>query len=289
MLSQVADAAREGARGGELVPTVLTFAPHPRQFFAEQNRRPELSPPQINGLRDKLCALEQAGIEQVVLARFNRAFAEMSAQDFIEKLLIQGLQAKWLIVGEDFRFGRQRSGDVALLKKIGAQHGLHVDTLSEVKDLNGHRVSSSEVRAALATGDLTQAQSLLGRPYTMTGHVVHGKKLGRTLNMPTVNMRVTPRCAARSGIYVVRVHGLAQTALSGVASLGVRPTVEDDGRILLETHLFDVNIDAYGKLIRVELLKHLRDEEKFPDLPTLTAAMHSDAQHARAYFAPHGL
>ena len=119
MLSQVADAARGGARGGALVPTVLTFAPHPRQFFAEQNRRPELSPPQINGLRDKLCALEQAGIEQVVLARFNRAFAEMSAQDFIEKLLIQGLQAKWLIVGEDFRFGRQRSGDVALLKKSG--------------------------------------------------------------------------------------------------------------------------------------------------------------------------
>jgi riboflavin kinase/FMN adenylyltransferase len=150
-------------------------------------------------------------------------------------------------------------------------------------------VSSSEVRAALATGDVTQAQSLLGRPYTMTGHVVHGKKLGRTLNMPTLNMRVTPRCAARSGIYVVRVHGLAPQALTGVASLGVRPTVEDDGRILLETHLFDINIDAYGKLICVELLKHLRDEEKFPDLPTLTAAMHADAQHARAYFAPHGL
>jgi riboflavin kinase/FMN adenylyltransferase len=285
MLSQVADAARARA----LVPTVLTFEPHPRQFFAEKNRRPELSPPQINGLRDKLNALSQAGIEQVLLARFNQSFAAMSAQDFVEKLLITGLNAHWLIVGEDFRFGRQRSGDVALLKKMGPHYGLEVHTLSEVKDLKGHRVSSSEVRAALAAGDLTQAQSLLGRPYAMTGHVVHGKKLGRTLNMPTLNMRVTPRCAARSGIYVVRVHGLAPQALSGVASLGVRPTVEDDGRILLETHLFDVNIDAYGKLIRVELLKHLRDEEKFPDLPTLTAAMHADAQHARAYFAPHGL
>jgi riboflavin kinase/FMN adenylyltransferase len=242
MLSQVAEAARARA----LVPTVLTFAPHPRQFFAEKNRRPELSPPQINGLRDKLSALSQAGVEQAVLARFNQNFAEMSAEDFIEKLLIKGLKARWLIVGEDFR-------------------------------------------AALATGDLTQAQSLLGRPYSMTGHVVHGKKLGRTLNMPTLNMRVTPRCAARSGIYVVRVHGLGPESLPGVASLGVRPTVEDDGRILLETHLFDINIDAYGKLICVELLKHLRDEEKFPDLPTLTAAMHADAQHARAYFAPHGL
>jgi len=285
MLSQVAQAASARA----LVPTVLTFAPHPRQFFAERNRRPELSPPQINGLRDKLSALSQAGIEQVVLARFNQKFADMSAEDFIEKLLIQGLNARWLIVGDDFRFGRQRAGDLALLKKMGPQFGLEVNTLADVKDLKGHRVSSSEVRAALAAGDLLQAQGLLGRPYAMTGHVVHGKKLGRTLNMPTLNMRVAPRCAARTGIYVVRVHGLAQQALSGVASLGVRPTVEDDGRILLETHLFDVNLDAYGKLIRVELLKHLRDEEKFPDLPTLTAAMHADAQHARAYFAPHGL
>lgn len=285
MLSHVTDAAR--AR--ELVPTVLTFEPHPRQFFADQNRRPELSPPHINGLRDKLSALSQAGIEQVMLARFDQEFADMSAQDFIEKLLINGLNARWLIVGEDFRFGRQRSGDVALLKKVGPQFGLDVHTLTEVKDQQGHRVSSSEVRATLAAGDLTHTQSLLGRPYAMTGHVVHGKKLGRTLNMPTLNMRVTPRCAARSGIYVVRVHGLAPQALPGVASLGVRPTVEDDGRILLETHLFDVNIDAYGKLIRVELLKHLRDEEKFPDLPTLTAAMHADAKHARAYFAPHGL
>jgi len=283
MLSHVTDAAR--AR--ELVPTVLTFEPHPRQFFADQNRRPELSPPHINGLRDTLSALSQAGIEQVILARFNQEFADMSAQDFIQKLLINGLNARWLIVGEDFRFGRQRSGDVALLKKVGPQYGLEVHTLSEVKDQRGHRVSSSEVRATLAAGDLTRTQSLLGRPYAMTGHVVHGKKLGRTLNMPTLNMRVTPRCAARSGIYVVRVHGLAPQPLPGVASLGVRPTVEDDGRILLETHLFDVNIDAYGKLIRVELLKHLRDEEKFPDLPTLTAAMHADAQHARAYFAPH--
>ena len=282
MLSQVTGAARARA----LVPTVLTFEPHPRQFFAEKNRRPELSPPQINGLRDKLSALKQGGIEQVVLARFNQNFAEMSAHDFIEGLLIN---ARWLIVGEDFRFGRQRSGDVALLKKVGPQLGLEVHTLSEVKDQLGHRVSSSEVRAALAAGDLTQAQSLLGRPYAMTGHVVHGQKLGRTLNMPTLNLRVTPRCAARSGIYVVRVHGLTEQALPGVASLGVRPTVEDNGRILLESHLFDVNIDAYGKLIRVELLKHLRDEEKFPDLPTLTAAMHADAQHARAYFAPHGL
>jgi riboflavin kinase/FMN adenylyltransferase len=215
--------------------------------------------------------------------------AEMSASDFITKWLAVELNVRWLLVGEDFRFGRQRTGDVKLLKELGQLYGIEVHTLGDITDEQGHRISSSEVRGALAAGDVRRAANLLGRPFGMTGHIVHGKKLGRTLNMPTMNMRVTPRCAARSGIYVVRAHGLGPTALPGVASLGVRPTVEDDGRILLETHLFDLNVDAYGKLVRVELLQHLRDEEKFPDLPTLTAAMHADAQHARAYFALHGL
>jgi len=279
----------EAAARLNLTPTVLTFTPHPRQYFAQINHRPELSPPQITGLRDKLTALAHAGIERVVLARFNRAMADMSAADFVTQWLAIELNVKWLLVGEDFRFGRQRAGDVHLLRELGQQCGIEVHTLSDVTDEHGHRISSSEVRAALAAGDVTRAASLLGRPYGMTGHIIHGKKLGRTLNMPTMNMRVTPRCAARSGIYVVRAHGLCPDPIAGVASLGVRPTVENDGRILLETHLFDMNVDAYGKLVCVELLQHLRDEEKFPDLPTLTAAMHADAQHARAYFALHGL
>ena len=285
MLEQVCTAARLQA----LLPTVLTFAPHPREYFARLNHRPELSPPQISGLRDKLTALAACGIEQIIVAKFNRAMAEMSATDFVTQLLIEELGVRWLLVGEDFRFGRQRTGDLDLLKTLGRQHGMQVQTMLDVTDDHGHRVSSSEVRAALATGDLTHAAHLLGRPYSMSGHVIHGQKLGRTLNMPTMNMTVTPRCAARSGIYVVRVHGLGSDPLPGVASLGVRPTVEDGGRILLETHLLTTNLDAYGKLICVELLQHVRDEEKFPDLPTLTAAMHADAQHARAYFALHGL
>ena len=285
MLEQVCTAARLQA----LLPTVLTFAPHPREYFSRLNHRPELSPPQISGLRDKLTALVACGIEQIIVAKFNRAMAEMSATDFVTQLLIEELGVRWLLVGEDFRFGRQRTGDLDLLKTLGRQHGMQVQTMLDVTDDHGHRVSSSEVRAALATGDLKHAAHLLGRPYCMSGHVIHGQKLGRTLNMPTMNMRVTPRCAARSGIYVVRVHGLGPDPLPGVASLGVRPTVEDGGRILLETHLLTTNLDAYGKLIRVELLQHVRDEEKFPDLPTLTAAMHADAQHARAYFALHGL
>jgi riboflavin kinase / FMN adenylyltransferase len=285
MIAQVCEAAdRLG-----LSPTILTFAPHPRQYFAHLNRRPELSPPQITGLRDKLTALACAGINRVVLARFNQSMAEMTASDFVTQWLAIELNVRWVLVGEDFRFGRQRAGDIHLLKELGHQCGIEVHTLSDITDEQGRRISSSEVRGALAAGEMSRAASLLGRPYGMTGHIVHGKKLGRTLDMPTMNMRVTPRCAARSGIYVVRAHGLGSSPLPGVASLGVRPTVENDGRILLETHLFDLNVDAYGKLVRVELLQHLRDEEKFPDLPTLTAAMHADAQHARAYFALHGL
>ncbi len=285
MLDRVCYAAQALA----LCPTVLTFSPHPRQYFARINHRPELSPPQITGLRDKVTELAAAGIKRVMIARFNQALAEMSAQDFVTRLLVGELKTRWLLVGEDFRFGRQRGGDLDLLRKLGRQHGMHVDGLNDITDVKGSRISSSAVRAALAAGDLTQAAHLLGRRFAMSGHVIHGKKLGRTLNMPTMNMRVTPRCAARSGIYAVLVHGLAPKPLPGVASLGVRPTVEDDGRILLETHLFDANVDAYGKLVRVELLQHLRDEEKFPDLPTLKAAMHADAQHARAYLARHGL
>lgn len=283
------DLVCKAAQAQSLCPTVLTFSPHPRQYFAGVNHRPELSPPQITGLRDKVTELAAAGIERVMVARFNRAMAEMSAPEFVTNLLIGQLNTRWLLVGEDFRFGRQRAGDIDLLRSLGRAHGMQVEGLVDITDSKGARISSSAVRAALAAGDLVQAAHLLGRSYAMRGHVIHGKKLGRTLNMPTMNMRVTPRCAARSGIYAVLVHGLGPQPLPGVASLGVRPTVEDNGRILLETHVFDTNIDAYGKLVRVELLQHLRDEEKFPDLPTLTAAMHADAQHARAYLARHGL
>lgn len=285
MLAQLCQAARRLS----LLPSVLTFYPHPREYFAKLHHRPELSVPTISGLRDKVTALADAGIEQIILAKFDQHMAEMSAESFIKQFLIEELSVRWLLVGEDFRFGRQRLGDVAMLKSLGKELGMEVSTMADVTDKHGHRISSSEVRSALAAGDLAHASHLLGRNFGISGHVIHGKKLGRTLNMPTLNLRVTPKCAARSGIYVAKVYGLGDKPLAGVASLGVRPTVEDDGRILLETHVFDTTIDAYGKLIRVDLLQHLRDEEKFPDLPTLTAAMHADAQHARNYFALHGL
>ena len=285
MLAQVRSAAAE--RG--ITPAVMTFEPHPREYFATLNQRPELAPARISGLRDKLDALARCGVERVVVERFNARLAEMSPEDFIDRLLVQGMDAQWLLVGPDFRFGHKRRGDIALLRDAGRRHGFHVETLDDVTDAHGQRISSSEVRAALAVGDLARAGELLGHPYHLSGHVIHGRKLGRTLGYPTLNLRVAPRCAARAGIYAVRVHGLEARPLAAVASLGVRPTVEDHGRVLLEAHVLDARVDAYGKLVRIEFLQMLRDEEKFPDLPSLTAAIAEDARNARAYFAVHGL
>lgn len=267
----------------------MTFEPHPREYFARRLQRPELAPTRISGLRDKLSALADHGVGQIIVQRFDKRLADMSADTFVKDLLVDALQTRWLLVGEDFRFGRQRSGDLTLLRQAGATYGFEVMTLADVTDRRGQRVSSSEVRAALALGDLARTEHLLGRPFQISGHVIHGQKLGRTLGFPTLNLRVAPRCAARSGIYVVRVHGLGEHPRPAVASLGVRPTVEDNGRVLLESHLLDGPADAYGKLIAVEFLHKLRDEEKFSDLPSLTAAIADDAQNARAYFAVHGL
>ncbi len=285
ILERVCQAALQ--RG--LTPSVMTFEPHPRDYFARRHQRPELAPTRISGLRDKVAALAAAGIEQVLIEPFDARLAEMSANAFIEELLVQGLDTRWLLVGEDFRFGHKRSGDIELLREAGLHYGFEVLTLADVTDRHGHRISSSEVRNALAAGDLPRAAHLLGQPMRMSGHVIHGRKLGRELGFPTMNLRVAPRCAARSGIYVVRVCGLGPQPLAGVASLGVRPTVEDAGRVLLEVHLLDESLDAYGKLVSVEFLHMLRDEEKYPDLPTLTAAIAEDARNARAYFAVHGL
>lgn len=272
-----------------LLPTVMTFTPHPRAFFAHRGQRPELIPTQISGLRDKILLLAEQGIGQVVIQRFDQHLADMSAEDFIRKLLVRGLNTRWLLVGEDFRYGHKRTGDIALLRRLGDECGFAVRTLADVGDVHGQRISSSALRTALAVGNLARSQELLGRSYRISGHVIHGRKLGRDLGFPTLNMRVPAPCAARSGIYVVRVHGLGEKALPGVASLGVRPTIADHGALLLETHILDRSVDAYGKLVCVEFLEFLRDEESFPDLMTLTAAIRQDAQGARDYFASHGL
>lgn len=285
MLERVRDAGK--TRG--LTPSVLTFDPHPRTYFARMQGVPHQAPLKINGLRDKLNRIAGAGIEQIALLRFNAAMAHMSPEAFVRGLLVEQLHMRWLMVGPDFRFGHRRGGDVQLLTKMSAELGFELEVLSEVIDQDGQRISSSQVRQAMQAGDMSRAAALLGQPWRVTGRVLHGKKLGRTLGFPTLNLKVSDNTAARFGIYVVRVHGLGSSPLPGIASLGKRPTVDDDLGVLLETHILDANVDAYGKLVSVELLQHVRDEQKFPDLTSLTAAMQGDRQHAKDYFAHHGL
>lgn len=285
ILARVAQVAAQR----QLTSTVMTFQPHPRIYFARKGNRPELMPTQISSLRDKVWGIARLQIQQLALIRFNQAFASLSADEFVEQVLITGLNTRWLLVGEDFRYGNRRSGDIEHLRRAGRRSGFEVEIITDVVDEHGHRISSSEVRTALAVGNLERAEHLLGHPYRISGHVIHGKKLGRTLGYPTLNIPVPQLCAARSGIYVVRAHGLAAQPLNGVASLGVRPTVDHAGHVMLEVHLLDCNIDAYGKLTRIEFLKFLRDEEKFPDLETMTAAIQDDERRARDYFALHGL
>ncbi|GAB3371994.1 bifunctional riboflavin kinase/FAD synthetase [Massilia agri] len=262
---------------------VMTFEPHPREYFARRTGDLSKAPARIANLRDKLGDLERAGIDRVIVEHFNEHFASQSPQDFIERVLVDGLHVKWLMVGDDFRFGAKRAGDIAMLQQAGREFGFQVETLSAVMH-GARRISSSAVREALREADFGATQELLGHPYAMSGHVIHGQKLGRTLGFPTLNLRVAHR-PALCGIFVVQVHGLADQPLPAVASLGVRPTVEDAGRMLLEVHVFDYNEPAYGKLVRVEFLAKLRDEEKYVDLATLTAAIEGDALQARAFFA----
>ncbi|KQQ87967.1 bifunctional riboflavin kinase/FAD synthetase [Massilia sp. Leaf139] len=268
-----------------LEAAVMTFEPHPREYFARRSGDLSRAPARIANLRDKLEDLAQAGIDRVIVEHFNEQFASISPQDFIERVLVDGLHVKWLMVGDDFCFGAKRAGTVAMLMEAGREYGFHVETLPTVRE-GEQRISSSAVRAALAAGDLQATNALLGHPYAMSGHVIHGAKLGRTLGFPTLNLRVAHRPALQ-GIFVVQVHGLAEQPLPAVASLGVRPTVEDAGHMLLEVHIFDYDRPCYGKLVRVEFLEKLRDEEKYVDLDTLTAAIHRDAEQARAWFATH--
>lgn len=275
---------REAADRLGIETAVMTFEPHPREYFAALSGDPARAPRRIANLRDKLQALEACGVDRVVVEHFGASFASQSPERFIEEVLVGGLHVKWLIVGDDFRFGAKRAGDFRLLTEAGRRFGFEVVALPTV--MHGEaRISSSAVREALDAGDFFRAQELLGHPYAISGHVQHGRKLGRTIGFPTLNLKIAHKRPAVSGIFVVQVHGLAEHPLPAVASLGVRPTVEDNGRVLLEVHIFDFSGNCYGKLVRVEFLQKLRDEEKYDTLEALTHAIDNDARAAREFFA----
>jgi len=265
---------------------VMTFEPHPRDFFAHRMGKPEAAPSRVASLRDKLSELERCGIDQTVVLRFDAAFAGQTPQAFIDDVLVRGLHAKYVLVGDDFRFGAKRAGDYAMLDAAGASAGFDVARMMSY-EVHGLRVSSSAVREALSRGEMERAATLLGRPYSISGHVVHGRKLGRQLGFRTLNLRFPHAKPAAMGIFVVRVHGLADRPLPGVASLGVRPTVEDAGRVLLETHCLEWPFgeeEGYGACVRVELLHKLHDELRYHSLDALREGIARDEADARAWF-----
>ena len=260
----------------------MTFEPHPKEFFS-----PDQAPPRILNLRDKLAALAGLGIDRVVVEHFNTTFAKLSPEEFVAEIIVKRLNAKWILIGDDFCYGAKRAGNFASLKAAGEKYGFEVSSIQTIQE-NGERISSSALRSALASGNMKLAEILLGRPYAISGHVIHGQQLGRQLGFPTLNLAVANhlhhRKPATTGIFTAQVIGLSDKPLPAVASLGVRPTVEDEGRVLLETHIFDYQQDVYGKIVSVELLEKIRDEEKYDSLDALTNAIAADASHARNYF-----
>jgi riboflavin kinase/FMN adenylyltransferase len=265
---------RERARASNLGAVVVSFEPLPREFFAHGRAVPRLS-----SRREKIEQFHDAGIDRALLLRFNAALAAMSAQDFVEQVLVRRLNAREVWVGEGFRFGHARSGDVELLQRLGREHGFVAHALEPVV-IEGERISSSAIREALAGGSFDLAARWLGRPFTIGGHVVRGQQLGRKLGYPTANLCLGSRTSPVDGIFAVRVHGIGEKVRPGVASLGVRPTV--NGREpLLEAHLFDFDGDLYGRRIQVEFVEKLRDEEKFSDLDAMVKQIDRDAAQAR--------
>jgi riboflavin kinase / FMN adenylyltransferase len=273
MLARLCEMSRELA----LPAAVLTFEPHPREFFA-----PDAAPARLTTLREKLDCLAELGVERVYVVRFDHNFAAMSPDHFVSRLLVENLNVRWLLVGDDFRFGAQRGGDYAQLARAAARFNFQLESMHSIS-VAGERVSSTSVRDALAQGNFAKAKLLLGRPYTIAGRVAHGKKLGREIGFPTANIALKRKSAPFTGIYAVKLHGIESVSLPAVASLGVRPTVMAGAEPVLEVHVFDFNADIYGRRVKVEFLHKLRDEEKYPDLETLRRQIERDAEHARQY------
>jgi len=271
------------SRATGLPSAVLTFEPHPREYFTHENR-----PIRLTSLREKILRIADQGVDRLYIGRFNARFAALTAEQFIEDILIRGLCARHLMIGDDFRFGKGRQGDFAMLEAAGQSVGFSVEAMHTLVH-EGERVSSSAVRAALAEGDMPHAARLLGRPYSISGRVMHGDKIGRSIGFPTANIQLKHRSPPLMGIYTVSVEGLADKPWPGVASVGVRPTINDAGRPTLEVHLFDWTAECYGAHLKVNFLAKQRDEERYDTLDALTAQIARDANQARAYFAQNPL
>lgn len=269
--------ARLTARAASVgaAPTVLTFEPHPREVFT-----PDAAPSRLTSLREKLEILRALGVAHAHVCRFTKGFAALSADDFVRRILVDGLKARYILIGDDFRFGAKRAGDFDMLLAYGEKYGFKAEAMHTV-EAAGQRASSTAVREALAGGDMALAAQLLGRPYSISGRVVGGDQLGRKIGYPTANILLKHNRPPLKGVFAVRVQGLSTANWPGVANLGTRPSVRPDGKPTLEVHLFDLDRNLYGHHLRVEFLHKLRDEVKFPSFDALVAQIHRDAQLAR--------
>ena len=295
-------ACREAASRLGLQPAAMTFAPLPREYFAQLKNDASLAPARLMSVTEKLAALSRADIRHAFIPRFDQTFAAQSPGEFMSRL--KALNVKWLMVGEDFRFGAKRIGDVASLREYGAANGFVVETMADIEDASGARISSTAIRTALGNGDLETARRMLGRPYSIIGRVTHGKKLGRTLGFPTANVSLTARKPALVGVFAVKLRlcfkdvknatrgleGVVRTsegnddAFQGVANLGTNPVVSIDNRHHLEVFLFDFSSDLYGKRVQVTFIEKIRDEQNFsgPDaLKALVKQMRDDCDRAK--------
>ncbi len=274
VLGQLAEKAEQLG----LPTTVVTFEPHPQEWFF-----PDRAPPRLTRLREKLTALRRYSVDRVLVLRFDARLAAMEAAAFVERILVGGLGVRHVVVGDDFRFGRNRAGDFAFLRAMGARHGFDVVAMHSFR-IDGERVSSTRIREALAAGDMDTAEKLLGRPYRMCGRVAHGDRRGRDIGFPTANLHLHRRASPVLGVFAVEVFGVPGEPVPGVANVGVRPTV-DGTRALLEVHLLDFAGDIYGRYVQVDFLHKLRDERRFASFDALRAQIRRDVEAARAWFA----
>ena len=274
VLGQLAEKAAEL----NLPTTLITFEPQPMEYFV-----PDKVPARLTRFREKILVLQRYSVDRVCCLSFNNKLAKLSAEDFIEQVLVQKLGIKYLVVGDDFRFGANRTGTFEMLVEAGKRYGFQVVSMHTF-EIDNERVSSTRIRSALEKGEMSNAEKLLGRRYRMSGRVAHGEKLGRELGFPTANIHLHRQASAIQGIFIVEVFGLNEEPLQGVASIGTRPTVNET-KALLEVFLLDFNQDIYGRHIQVSFLKKLRDEEKFDSLDELIEQIQLDVEQAQAYFA----
>ena len=272
---------QQKAQALQVPSLVITFEPHPLEFFA-----PDKAAPRLTRWREKFSALADCGIDRVLVVRFDEHFAKLTAEEFIEQVLCKYLGIQHIIIGDDFRFGNKRQGDFEFLKNAGARLGFGVENMPSYT-MDGERVSSTLVRDALVAGNHAQVKKLLGRPYSMMGRVVYGDQRGRVLGFPTANIYLHRAVTPVRGVYTVQMQGIADHSLPGVANVGIRPTIGGT-RALLEVHLFDFNQEIYGRHVQVEFCEKIRDEKKFDNLDLLKAQIGQDATTAKNYFKKNG-